>query len=131
MLSETEGLADLGLWQDAWDALEALPAEERATPAALRVRLRCCPGVGAWEIGEHLAGVLCDGKDSDRESAAGFYHALAVFHARAGRVEGARDSITAAASAWPDIRAAMLDDPALEGSLFGEKGQQDDRDFRC
>ena len=54
MTTEAEGFADLGLWQEAWEALEALPAEDRATPAALRVRLRCCPGVGAWDIGEHL-----------------------------------------------------------------------------
>lgn len=41
--SEAEGLADLGVWDDAWNVLESLPAEERSESTALRVRLRCCP----------------------------------------------------------------------------------------
>ncbi|MCH7226766.1 hypothetical protein [Haloferula sp. A504] len=118
MLSEAEGLADLGLWQDAWEALEAFPAEERATPAALRVRLRCCPGVGAWEIGEHLAATLREGKEADRETAAGFYHALAVFHAKAGNRDAAEVAIKCAVDAWADIRVALIEDPVLGEEIF-------------
>lgn len=118
MLSEAEGLADLGLWAEAWETLEALPPEARSEPAALRVRLRCCPGVGAWDIGEHVAGVLCYGKDTDREVAAGFYHALAVFHAKAGNREGAEDAIKCAVDTWPDIRLDLIEDPVLGAEIF-------------
>lgn len=50
-VTEAEGFAELGLWQDAWDLLEGLPAHERSAPAVLRVRLACCPPLkrlGAW-----------------------------------------------------------------------------------
>ncbi|MCH7225033.1 hypothetical protein [Haloferula sp. A504] len=118
MSSEAEGLADLGLWQDAWDALESLPAEDRAEPAALRVRMRCCPGVGAWEIGEHLARVLRDGGEEDREVAARFYHQLAVFHARVGNREAAEGAIKSAVDAWPDIRIELIEGPVLAEEIW-------------
>jgi hypothetical protein len=41
-ITEAEGFADLGMWQEAWDALDDAPEPEGATPAGLRVRLRCC-----------------------------------------------------------------------------------------
>jgi len=106
------------LWQDAWDALECLPPEKRADPAAFRVRLRCCPGVGAWEIGEHLALHLADGGEDDRKAVARFRHALAVFHAKAGNREASEKAITQAVEAWPEIRLALLDDPTLSEEIF-------------
>ena len=115
---EASGFADLGMWQDAWEALEAMPADQRGTPEALRVRLRCCPGVGAWDIGEHLAGLLRDGDAIDREVSARFHHALAVYHARAGNVDAAKDAVRTASEVCPDIRLAMHEDPALEPVLF-------------
>ena len=66
---DAEGLAELGLWDDAWAVLEALPAADRATPQALRVRLACCPCLDAWEIGRHVANLLRDGGERDLEAA--------------------------------------------------------------
>lgn len=115
MTSEAEGFADLGLWNEAWEALEALPADERSAPAALRVRLRCCPGVGAWEIGEHVAGLLRDGSDSDKEVAGRFYHSLAAYHIRSKRVEAAKVAVRDASKVWPDLRESILNDSDLDG----------------
>lgn len=110
-VTEAEGLAELGLWQEAWDALEALPAEERATPAALRVRLACCPNLGGWEIGRHVADLLKDGHEDDRRAASRFYHALALKWLAEGDRYAAGQAIKAAVKAWPDCRLELLDDP--------------------
>ena len=120
MTSEPEGLADLGLWQDAWDAIEALPPDQRASPAALRVRLRCCPALGAWDIGQHVAALLRDGGTADKELAGQFYHHLAIYHARAGHQAATKQAIRSACGTWPDVRLAMIEDPELGSIIFGE-----------
>ena len=117
-ISEAEGFADLGLWQEAWEALEELSADQRATPAALRVRLCCCPARGAWEIGENVAGLLRDGDRLDKACVAGFYHANARRLLEAGNRQGAADSIKAAVDTFPDCREAILLDSILVGEFF-------------
>ena len=77
-ITEAEGLAELELWQDAWDALEDLSAPDRVTPGALRVRLACCPPLAAWDIGRHVAAILREGEEPDRKAAAKFFHAVAL-----------------------------------------------------
>lgn len=112
-ITEAEGYADLGMWRDACEALEALSSEVRATPRALRVRLRCCPPLGAWGIGEHVAGLLRDGSRCDKACAAGFYHANARRLLKAGDRRGAGESIKAAMEAFPECRRLMLLDAQL------------------
>jgi hypothetical protein len=65
--------------------------------------------MGAWNIGEqHVARVLRNGKGEGRTVAAGFYHALAVFRAKAGKRDAAERAITCAVDAWPDIRTPAM-----------------------
>lgn len=116
--TEAEGFADLEMWEDAWDALEELPAAERALPAALRVRLRCCPALGAWEIGRHVAGVLRDGAEPDRQAAARFFHAVALKWLAEGDQYAAGEAIKEAVKTWPEHRLALLDDPKLSESFL-------------
>ncbi|MEK7949846.1 hypothetical protein [Luteolibacter soli] len=108
-VTEAEGLAELGLWQDAWDVLEAIPAAERSAPAVLRVRLACCPPLGAWTLGTHVADLLRDGCEEDRQSAAEFYHAIARKWLSEGDHYAAKQAMKAAAEAWPKLRLMMLD----------------------
>jgi hypothetical protein len=112
-LVAAEGFADLGMWQEAWDTLEDLPAEERATPHALHIRLRCCPSLGAWEIGESVASLLRDGSPADRAAAANFYFRRAVLLTNQGRFSGAKEAIATAVEIWPDCRLDVLNDPGL------------------
>jgi len=116
-VTEAEGLAELGLWQDAWDALEALPAEDRSTPAVLRVRLACCPPLGGWELGKQIADLLREGDDDDRRSAATFFHALAVKWAGEDDRYAAKEAMKAASRAWPKLRLTLLDDPDLSNMM--------------
>ena len=39
LINEADGLASLGLHEDAWEVLESLPPADRVLPAALAVRL--------------------------------------------------------------------------------------------
>lgn len=112
-VTEAEGLAELGLWEDAWEALEALPAPDRATPQTLRVRLACCPPLGAWEIGRHVADLLRDGTEADRQAAARYFHAVALKWLAEGDRYAAGQAIKEAVKTWPDHRLAVLDDPRL------------------
>lgn len=118
LFTEAEGFAELGLWKDAWLALEELPADLRASPAALRVRLLCCPALEAWEIGNHVANLLRDGDNLDREAAARFLHEVAKDHVHHGRIEPARDAVAAGVNCWPEIRLAILDCPVIGPALF-------------
>ena len=113
IITEAEGYADLGMWSEACEALEALSPEAKATPLALRVRLRCCPPLGAWSLGEHVAGLLRDGNRCDRACAAGFYHAHARRLLKAGDRQRATEAIQAAVEAFPECRRLMLLDAQL------------------
>ena len=61
-LTETVGYLELGMLQDAWDALEEIPAEERHLPAVLQVRLEIYCRMEKYEgmatIAEHLTKVI-------------------------------------------------------------------------
>lgn len=98
---EAEGFADLGLWHDAWEAIEELPPGDRPARQALLVWPRCCPPLGAWEIGASIAGLLQDGGDDDRQHAAQFLHSLAVHQVSEGKPILARESIARAIACWP------------------------------
>ena len=112
-IQEASGFADLGMWQEAWNAIEDAPAEDREKVEALRVRLRCCAPLGAWDIGVELARFLRDGNEEDRKAAALFWIALAKHDKFA-----AKDCLHAAIQAWPECRLAIIDDPELVLLLF-------------
>jgi hypothetical protein len=113
-ITEAEGFADLGMWEDAWEALDDAPGHERATPSALRVRLRCCAPLGAWGIGEEVAHLMGHSdKPEDLKMAADFWLDWGRYDP-----ELAATCITAAISVWPECRAEILDDPLLGRVLF-------------
>jgi len=110
-----EHLADLRRYEEAWAAVDALPPEQRTTPAALRVRLRCCCGLTRWDLGEEIASVLEAGDAESRVVAAAFYHALAIAQLQDGDRDDARESAKKAIAAWGVARLAILEDRRLEG----------------
>lgn len=115
MIERAEHLADLLKYEEAWAAVEALPPEQRTTPAALRVRLRCCCGLTRWDLGKEIASVLEAGDWDDRIIVAAFYHALAIAQLQDGDREEARESAKKAIAAWEVSRLTMLEDRRLEG----------------
>jgi tetratricopeptide (TPR) repeat protein len=58
LLAEAVGYLELGMPQDAWDALEEIPAEERHLPPVLQIRLEIYRHMEKYEgmatMAEHL-----------------------------------------------------------------------------
>lgn len=106
------------MWSEAWEAIEDLPAEDRASPQVLRVRLAGCPHLGGWEIGESVAKFLADGDDLSREAAAEFYHQLARKLVMEGQRNAAAEAIRMITEIWPTRRLAVLEDPILGKEFF-------------
>ncbi|HEY1123975.1 MAG TPA: hypothetical protein VGE67_20315 [Haloferula sp.] len=113
-----EGYAELRMWREAWEVLDELPPTRRASCQALRVRLKCCPMVGAWKIGEQVAMLLRDGARRDRGSAAAFYHLNARRLLAAGDREGSKVNILAAVDTFPECRTVLLADRELAAEFF-------------
>lgn len=106
------------MWQEAWEGLKELPPTRQAARQALRVRLRCCPFMGAWTLGEQVAMLLRSGDIIDRASAAGFYHLNARRLLAAGDREGSKANILAAVETFPECRSALLADSDLGAEFF-------------
>ena len=116
-ITEIEGFADLGMFQEAWETLEELPPDVRASSLALRIRLRCCPPIGAWGIGEQVANFLREGDRLDKACAAGFYHANARRLIELGDQQGALENVNAAVATFPECRFLIREEPHLEALL--------------
>lgn len=101
------------MWEEAWDALDELPPTRQAAYQALRVRLKCCPFLGAWPIGEQVAILLSGGERPDRAIAAAFFHLNARRLLEAGDRDGSRQNILAAVDTFPEWRRILLQDSEL------------------
>ena len=115
-ITEAEGFSELGMFQAAWDTLEEISPDLRATPEALRVRLACCPALNAWDLAVGIAHLLKEGREPDRQAAARFYHALAMRWLAEGDRYAAGQAIKAAVKAWPDHRLKLLEDPEFSNA---------------
>jgi len=113
-IDEADGYLTLGMFEEAWHFIEDLPPEWRTVPALLRVRMLAAMGMQKLEIAETLAIFL--GSDEAHQRIAGkVLHELAVIHAGAGGLDKARELIRRAVTIHPEQRAAIIDDPALDG----------------
>ncbi|MCW1885510.1 hypothetical protein OKA04_12290 [Luteolibacter flavescens] len=112
-IEAAEGYIELGLFHDAWDALEDLEPAQKTMPAVIRLRLQCALGFERWMMVETLADLLAQGEESDREGAARAYHLLVVVSLRVKRIETAKRFVAKAVEAWPAIRSEIIDDPDL------------------
>ena len=116
-LTEAQGLADLELWEDVWEALEELPPEERTAPSVIRLRLDCAIGLERWDTARELATNLAKGADEDRRAAADAFRTLALVANKRRMIEAAKVLVRSAVEAWPGIRLAIRDDPELAEHL--------------
>lgn len=120
-LDEAEGLAAMGLYEDAWETMEGLPPEAKVSRRVLGLRLTCCVGLGAWELGAEIASHLqklgC-GKD---QLVADFFVAHAADLSKTNLFDEARAAIGKAVEADQGIRGALLEDKRFDW-LFGERG---------
>ncbi|MCW1915988.1 hypothetical protein OJ996_20540 [Luteolibacter sp. GHJ8] len=112
-IKQAEGLAELGLWEEAWETLDELSALDRIMPPALRIRLDCCPHMNAWLEGMEIAKLLRDGTAENRLAAAHFYLELARLYIENEEWEGARRAVQDCVMALPEGHEELLKDPAI------------------
>ena len=112
-LSEARGYMDLEMWEEAWLALDAVPAGTVATAEMVRIRLRAAAGMERWDFVEELASILKEGNEEDRMEAACAYQSLAAEHYCQGRVDKAREMVRVSIEIRPEQLLAILADPRL------------------
>lgn len=102
-LNGARGYAELGMYQDAWDAVESLPPSLRLTPQAVAVRLLVLAGLEKWEESMEFAKMVTPGFPQEVREAAGRCH---LAHAEAlcagGDLNGAKEALRALISIWPE-----------------------------
>ncbi len=114
LIEEADGLASLGLYEDAWEVLESLPPADRLRPAVFAVRLMVCQGLKRWELGTEVSRYIGPGDEARHREAAGRFHlAHAIALCAAGDIAAARAAVGALAIVWPDGRALALDSDDL------------------
>lgn len=110
-LQQAEGFCDLGMWQQAWDALDGLRDELKAHPAVLSSRLDVLVGMKHWEkaliLGKSLARVL----PNDEK----LWFRLACIHAQLGDMEAAKGAIAKCIDIDPGWRIRVVDEALLVG----------------
>src|SRR5688572_7465095 len=104
-VEQARGYADLGMFVEAWDAVESLPAVDRALPAVLAVRLLVCAGLHRWEMGAEIVRRFSPGLPLDLREAAGRYHlARAESLCAAGSTAAAKETVRELSIVWPEGR---------------------------
>ena len=113
-----EGYSELGLWPEALEELGSLAAELRALPPVLRLELRCCVQIGAWEQGRLAARQLRSLGTIDKMMAAGFYATLGRDLLKRGHLEEGKEALREAIETWPSCKDVVLRDPSLVAAIL-------------
>ena len=143
-MTEAVGYLELGMLQDAWDALEEIPAEQRHLPPVLHVRLEIYRRMEKYEgmatIAEHLTKVLPEDSQNwislayaqrgylDLQTAektlleaqkrvpeeATIPFNLACYACKMGRLDEAREKLAKAIEMEPAFKKAALEDEDLK-----------------
>jgi hypothetical protein len=108
----------LELWQDVLDEIAGMPSVFRISPAVLRLELRACVAVAAWEQGDAAARRLGGMGALDRMMAAGFHAARGRQLLLQGRREEAFSVLRRAVETWPSCKDVVLKDPELVAAIL-------------
>ena len=143
-LTASIGYLELGMLQDAWDALEEIPAEQRHLPPVLQVRLEIYRRMAKYEgmatIAEHLTKALPEDSQNwislayaqrryiDLQTAektlleaqkrfpeeATIPFNLACYACQLGRLDEAREKLAKAIEMEPSFKKAAVEDEDLK-----------------
>ena len=143
LLTEAIGYIELGMFQEAWDSLEAIPPEQRHFADVLKVRVEIYRGLGKWEAMEAVASHLCQILPDDAQNwislafsqrrhlgldvaektlleavkrfpeEATIQFNLACYTCQLGRLEEARERLAEAVRIEPSFKQMALEDEDL------------------
>jgi len=115
ILAEARGYCDLGMFEEAWGVLEALPYDgSRVSSHTVALRFVICTELQKWALGADLLRMLSGAQVLQDRRSSGLFclaHAEALF--AAGDVEGARRAMNALAIIWPEGRGKVLGRPEV------------------
>ena len=144
LLTEAIGYIELGMFQEAWETLETLPAEQRGLADVLKVRLEIYRGLGKYEgmeaVASHLCRILPDDSQNWIDSAYAqrrhlgldvaektliealkrfpeeptIHFNLACYACQQGRLEEARGRLSEAIRLEPAFKQMALEDEDLQ-----------------
>ena len=113
-----EGYATLELWPEVIEELGELPGILRSAPAVLRLELRACVALHAWQRGEEIAACLGTMGVLDRMMAAGFHATVAREFFRDGRHAEGKEALRQAIETWPSCKEVVMKDPGLVAAML-------------
>jgi hypothetical protein len=109
-LTNAQGYFDLGLFTEAWEALDRLPVEVRESNKAMELRLKILAATERWEKRQWLA----QGLTVSTTGWASPWFYLAMGKAKTGHVQEAKEAIRKLIDLDPAWRLKVLEDPAFE-----------------
>ena len=119
-IQNATSLLELGMFREAWDAVQALPEDLREAAAARRIRARSAALLGRWEVAETVANELRHGNLADREEAAWCFQSIAAEHFKHGREDQATRCLKKSVGAWPEQMASILEDPRFSEKFVSQ-----------
>ena len=109
------GYAELGMYEEAWHALESLPPSMQLSAPVVALRLLVFAGLQKWEQGAELAKIVTPRFPREVREAAGRCHlARAESLCVGGDLDGAKEAVKALMSIWPEGRQAVVKSKAWE-----------------
>jgi predicted Zn-dependent protease len=106
---EAEGYYELELFVEAWEALENLPPEDRASPHVIAMRVRILIALNRSEN----ARIVAEGLINQFPFVAASWLTMARVQVAEGNVDAAKESLSNAFTLDEDLRLDALEDPRL------------------
>jgi hypothetical protein len=115
VIRQAEGFADLGLFIDAWGAVESLPPKDRTAEEIVAIRLKVCTCLQKWALGNELVKLVTGRHTLKTREAAGRF---LLTHSDYLCTEGFRDpalrQIQMLATIWPEGREIALGSKVMQ-----------------
>lgn len=110
-LTRAEGFLELGMHDEAWEALNDVEPEAQRYFPLVALRLSILIAAKSWLKAEILADSIIQALPENAHA----WYALAQAHAQMGHVEEAKQALKQACSLSPDMKEAAINDNLLSG----------------
>lgn len=110
ILKSAEGFFDLGDYEHAWELLEDLPTEAKASKEVLHLRLQILLRLKEWQNAGFMAESLIQCAEPDNGQ---LWYDLAVALAQQGKIEEAKQALKKAVELDESLKMRALEDDLL------------------
>lgn len=107
---QAEGFMELGMFPDAWNALEELPPEQRASPQVFGFRVKILVALKKLEE----ARIVAEGMERKFPQASESWQALALVFLSEGDKKNSKEALRKSFELSPASRLVVLDDASFD-----------------